>query len=458
MSEDRAMAMTTLFADWQRALATASGAAKLELFHKAAHDIGLHIGDEIDKADAIDKLIEIATAHAGFGIGEQEIERIIADEFQRAEQRQDDEYGGLDPELCKFYDDRGKKRRDDGGGGAPKQAKAPPLALADWLKRDLPDPDLLLPWLSTTSRVLMTGPTGIGKTLLGVALSMRAAAGCGFLHWRSIRPARTLLIDGEMSRRLLLERLAAEAKRLGVTPKGMHVLSHEDIEGFAPLNTPQGQAQIERQIERIGKLDLITFDNVMCLIAGDQKDEEGWRNTLPWIRSLTRRSIGQIWLHHTGHDETRSYGTKTREWQVDTVIHMEDAKRPDTDVSFLLSFRKARERTPANRPAFDDCKVALLDNHWISDQTAVSVKAKVSPLGKKFYDALVNATTDSDAKKMFNCPAATIEEWRAECFKLGLIDKDNKPDSARTLFSKNKRELIAANWAACNETMAWMLN
>src|SRR5262249_20125089 len=163
----------------------------------------------------------------------------------------------------------------------------------------------------------------------------------------------------------------------GVTPEGMHVLSHEDVDGFAPLNTREGQALVECQIERIGTLDLIMFDNVMCLISGDQKDEEGWRQVLPWVRSLTRRGIGQVWLHHTGHDETRSYGTKTREWQMDTVIHLEEVKRPDTDVSFLLTFRKARERTPDNRAAFADSKVALVDDHWTSEQVAVSVKTKV---------------------------------------------------------------------------------
>jgi hypothetical protein len=332
-----------------------------------------------------------------------------------------------------------------------------PLTLVDWLERDLPAPDLLLPWLSTTSRVLMIGPTGTGKTLLGVGLCMGMSATRGFLHWPSIRRARTLLIDGEMSRRLLQQRLAAEAERLGVIPEEMHILSHEDIDGFAPLNTRAGQAQIDRQIERIGELDLILFDNVMCLISGDQKDEEGWRNTLPWIRSLTRRSIGQIWLHHTGHDESRSYGSKTREWQVDTVIHLEEAKRPDTDVSFQLTFRKARERTPNTRTNFQDTRIALVNDQWTSDVAIRGIKKNVSPLAKKFYDALVNATIGNGTPKQFNRPTTTIDEWRAECIKLGLLDKDNKPDSARTLFSKHKRDLIAANWITCNETMAWTL-
>ena len=46
---------------------------------------------------------------------------------------------------------------------------------------------------------------------------------------------------------------------------------------------------------------------------------------------------------------------------------------------------------------------------------------------------------------MCGCPTAAIEEWRAECFKVGLLDKD-KRNSASALFSKCKRDLIAANW------------
>jgi hypothetical protein len=47
-----------------------------------------------------------------------------------------------------------------------------------WLSRDLPQPDYLLGDLvTTTSRVLLIGPTGIGKTNLGLAIALAMAAG-----------------------------------------------------------------------------------------------------------------------------------------------------------------------------------------------------------------------------------------------------------------------------------------
>src|SRR5262249_38386610 len=142
----------------------------------------------------------------------------------------------------------------------------------------------------------MFAPTGIGKTMLAMGIGVACASGLDFLHWKTTRQAKVLLIDGEMSRRLLKERLRDECRRRRVVPASLtlHVLSHEDIEEFAPLNSPEGQAQIEHEIQQLGGIDLIIFDNIMSLISGDQKDEEGWHETMPWIRSLTKRNIGQI--------------------------------------------------------------------------------------------------------------------------------------------------------------------
>jgi hypothetical protein len=227
-------------------------------------------------------------------------------------------------------------------------ASLPPLTLDEWRARDLPDPDFIMGyWLTTTTRALMTAATGLGKTNFGLALGMRVAAGVKFLHWQARRPCRVLYIDGEMSARLLRSRILDEEKRVSVSPEHFFALSHEDLK-LRPLNTPEGQAWLKAFIKKIGGVDLIVFDNIMCLTLGDQKDPEVWQKTLPLALALTGAGIGQLWIHHTGHDESRSYGDKSREWQMDTVAHLDAVKRDDTDVSFTLTFKgKARERTPA---------------------------------------------------------------------------------------------------------------
>ena len=88
-------------------------------------------------------------------------------------------------------------------------------------------------------------------------------------------------------------------------------------------------------------------------------EEEVWEPMKPVIRRLSSRRIAQIWLHHTGHDHKKSFGTKTREWELDTVMSLTRPRdESSTNVleddrgSILMEFTKARLRKPATRDQF----------------------------------------------------------------------------------------------------------
>ena len=195
----------------------------------------------------------------------------------------------------------------------------------------------------------------------------------------------------------------------------------------------------------------------MCLLIGEMKDAQPWAAVMPWIRSLTRRRIGQLWLHHTGHDESRSYGDKTKEWQLDTVMHMEAIAREDADVSFALEFRKARERTPATRADFQRARIAIVGDQWTVDVTVSVRPGHVSPIAQKFLDPLHNALAGDTTETRYGRRAVTLELWKAECFKIGILDRDKPPKPTSALWSKYRLELIAANRIACDNTMAWTI-
>jgi GrpB-like predicted nucleotidyltransferase (UPF0157 family) len=336
-------------------------------------------------------------------------------------------------------------------------ATLPPLTLDEWRNRDLPDPDFIMGhWLTSTSRVLLTAATGLGKTNFGLALGMRVAAGEDFLHWRAHRTGRVLYVDGEMSRRLLRQRVLDEERRVGITPEFFFALSHEDIEGFKPLNTIEGQAWMNALIERLGGIDLVIVDNIMSLTVGDMKDPEPWQHTIPWAHSLTKRAVGQVWIHHTGHDESRSYGDKTREWQMDTVAHLDAVKRDETDVSFALAFRKARERTPATRFDFQDVKIALVNDHWEHELTQTHRPDKITPQAARALDALRNVIASDRAVSLTGGRrAAARDAWLDELALLGMVDLKEKAHSARTLFLRWRRELVAAFRIGCEGDWSW---
>jgi Bifunctional DNA primase/polymerase, N-terminal/AAA domain/Primase C terminal 2 (PriCT-2) len=326
-----------------------------------------------------------------------------------------------------------------------------PLRAEDWLRRVLPPPVFLCgKWLTTTSRTLVTAETGIGKSMWAIGLWAAMAAAKPFLHWQCTEPRKVLLIDGEMARRVTKQRMADELARLGCVPEGAYLLSHEDLDDWAPLNTKEGQKLIERQIKLIGHVDCIIFDNIMSLISGDQKEEEGWTAILPWLRRLTKYNIAQVWLHHTGHDLSRSYGTKTREWQMTNYIHF--TKTEETEgLNFSLSFKKKREWTPDTRQDFVDTHVKLEDGVWVWSVPETNVLRPLAPSILPFYEALCLATAQSGLVHE-GYPAAQQEAWKAVCQERGILPN-------RQTFTNYRAKLINTGWIACSENLglAWTI-
>jgi hypothetical protein len=354
--------------------------------------------------------------------------------------------------------DGARKRQQNGA-----TSDVPCLAVAGWLAREIPPPDFLMgEWVSTTSRGMIVSATGLGKTNLCLALSFAMTLGHDFLHWRAGRKARGLYIDGEMSRRLMKARLADAARRAGGVPDNLLVVCRDDAPDMPPLNTPEGQRFIDDLIEKIGGVDFIVFDNIQSLLLGDMKDEEPWQDTLPWVRSLTNRAIGQLWVHHTGHDDSRSYGTKTREWQLDTVILLKRIEDISADIGFTLQFTKSRERAPHNQADFESVIITLAEDRWTVDGAARKSTAKPPPpVAQRFHAALLDALARMGVPQPQSAsrPSVAMKEWKAECCRLGLLDPEpddrRRRNSQAALFSNNRTDLIAAGWVACNGDFVW---
>jgi hypothetical protein len=348
------------------------------------------------------------------------------------------------------------KPKAKGVDSAPSAA----LKLSDWLSRNLPEPDFLLgELLSTTSRLLIVGPTGLGKTMFGLAVAFAIAGNKGFLHWRTKRSGRVLYVDGEMSARLMKRRLLDAVGRAGMKPEGLSILSREDFPDMPPLNSKEGQNWFDGKITEIGHFDLVIFDNIQALLVGDMKDEEQWSKILDWVRDLTRRSIGQLWFHHTGHDESRSYGSKAREWQFDTVALMERVDAKD-DLAFTLKFTKARGRTPENRADFQSVTIRLQGDQWAVGKP--TTKATTRSLAQRLaLETLVSITAEKGIKPPANfalpesVSCVTVETWKAELFARSIIDKNGS--NPRRAFADLRNAFKDKGLIAEREGLIWQI-
>jgi hypothetical protein len=326
------------------------------------------------------------------------------------------------------------------------------FTLDEWLDRDdITAPDFLLGEIfSTTTRAIIQGPTGLGKTMFGLGVFLAIGKNSGFLKWCAQRSARVLYVDGEMPRRLMKQRLAGAAQRAGA-PRGLPLvaLCREDYEEMPPLNTPEGQQQFDELLERRGPFDFAIFDNIQALLVGIMKDEEQWAAILPWIKSLTKRHIGQLWFHHTGHDESHGYGSKAREWQMDLVGLMKRVDDPETDLAFTLEWTKKRECTPDNRDQFEPITLRLVDDVWLAGDVAARPALRLSEKQATAYNALKKAIAEAGEKP----PASnhipphvqTVKEslWRRYAIMMAISDAEKD-------FHQNEAFSRAAN-ALCNK-------
>jgi hypothetical protein len=99
--------------------------------------------------------------------------------------------------------------------------------------------------------------------------------------------------------------------------------------------------------------------------------------------------------------------------------------------------------------------IALVDDKWMCG-AGIKRQCKPSPLGAKFLEALQDALASGAMTKYQNRKAVKVDVWKAECERRGLLDPRGKPDSARTLFNKHRRELIALNLIAGESELVWL--
>jgi hypothetical protein len=268
--------------------------------------------------------------------------------------------------------------------------------------------------------------------MIGLAWAFAIGLGRDFLHWRAKRKANVLYIDGEMPRQLIQERIALACKWFAVEPsdaRRVKILSSEDFEDMPPLDTEAGQQWLNGVIEGHGPFDFIIFDNIMSLCSGIMKEEESWRAMKPFVLSLTKRRIGQLWLHHTGHDKTKAYGTKTREWQMDTAMVGE--KAGSEHISFVLKFTKHRRRNPSNRDDYSELHIELGDDGiWRSSRP----QKELNESEKKALQALRNAIAEAGC-------AVSKDDWRKHAYELG-ISKSEENRAQQIAFQRASEALV----------------
>jgi hypothetical protein len=338
------------------------------------------------------------------------------------------------------------------------------LLVAAWLKRNIPPRDYLLGRvICSTSRWLIFGDTGVGKTLLAMDIGGAIASGRQLLAWSGReKPRRVMYLDGEMPAETFKERVELVAKRYG-SDIAFYGYNRDDLAERAPppLNTEDGEKWLMNEIGIVNP-DAIIFDSVMSLLSGSMGEEESWAPIKHLARRISSRRVAQIWLHHTGHDASKSFGTKTREWEMDTVVSL--TKAGEEGEGIAMEFRKARLRTPKNWQQFQSATIRCSDDGW-TDEGPLTKPSKTSDsvtlVMRAFAAAHERLADAADKTPGFDGrPVLKIEiaKIRDELKSRGFLDKneaDALTDLGRQHFQRAKARLLGSGLWIEKDGLIW---
>jgi hypothetical protein len=342
------------------------------------------------------------------------------------------------------------------------------LLVKSWITRDIPERDYLLGnTICSTSRWLVYGDTGVGKTLFAMASAGAIASGQPFLNWGGRYPARVMYLDGELPAETFKERMQMVATHWGedIAFYGYcrEVLSERDM---PPLNTEPGQKWLLAEIAKI-RPDIIFFDSIMCLCIGSMSEEESWLPMKPLIKQLSAKRVAQMWLNHTGHDASRSYGSKMREWEMDTVAGLFKVDKDDPlETSMEIKFPKARLRTPETAAQFAPGIIRLVNGEWtredaIADRKGKGEQSESQIIQHAILDAYGRLVEHGDRSSGFDGKPVIkvkVKAIREEVKSRGFLDTDdngNVDATSRSNFRHAKSKLIAAKKLIESDKMIW---
>lgn len=207
---------------------------------------------------------------------------------------------------------------------------------------------LLAPWLALPSLAILWAWRGVGKSWVALSIAHACAIGGSFLGWKAPRAMRVCLIDGELGRKYLSERIckvdrSAEANVIG---HNLRIVTFED----APNNAIWNLADPRQQpiySEIVEDYDLIIVDNIATTVRlagrGLANDVETWASVQTW--AIAQRSKGKsiLFIDHAGKGGSQR-GTSTKEDVMDTIISLtrDLDYEPSYGAEFNWKFEKSR--------------------------------------------------------------------------------------------------------------------
>lgn len=252
-----------------------------------------------------------------------------------------------------------------------------------------PREDLVFPWLRQGESAMLWAAPGTGKTLLTLTLAVMVAGGGSVLGWKSPKPRKVLLVDGEMAAEDLQERVTwlidtVEGIDREAAAENLHILSRNwqkaevafpDLGDRAGVDgKPSGQDVVLKAARDHGA-ELVLLDNYSTLAeVEDENDAAAMTPTLAFLLRMKQARIGCVLVHHSGKTGTTFRGSSKLATTFEVILGLKplEGDAGNSGAAFMLQWDKyRRERCEGVQPRIVRLvKDANGSAQWTAEATA----------------------------------------------------------------------------------------
>jgi len=270
----------------------------------------------------------------------------------------------------------------------------------------------LEPLVRMESIVMITGSSGVGKTMFTLALCKSLVSGESFGNWKVSNRTKVLYVDGELPAYLLQERV--KGFNIG---EGFYVFSSSiNRDKNFSLGNEVFRERIKCALLEQG-IGLCVFDNLSSLTPGlDENSKRDWDLINQYLLDLRRNGITSIIIHHTTKNKKEQRGTSGRTDNIDVWCNIE---RDERTRNLKLTFRKWRYE-PSD--LLNDNTFSMDGYNW----APVNRPSEIRPELRQILEMLGRGIPQTEIAKRLDVTQPYIAKVKKQFVQEGLLDGGSK--------------------------------
>jgi hypothetical protein len=254
------------------------------------------------------------------------------------------------------------------GGRSASKPQLKSLTLQQLFDKEFPPREhLIAPWLREGESALIWSEPGVGKSMLSLSIALCIAGGGELMGWKSERPRRVLVVDGEQHIEDIKERAGflmgtVDGVDANEAAQNITIFARQDQDpeaSFPDLADPDGQDELFRRAVE-GKFDLVILDNFSTLATiEDENSAAAFNPVMDFLLKMKQARVATILVHHANKGGKDFRGSSKLATTFEVILGLQKStsgkKRHGTSFDIeWTKYRRLKDETVSGRNVWLD--------------------------------------------------------------------------------------------------------